>query len=124
VRILKMASNLKAANKARTLPKTNKTKKINQAKKAASNPNKTKKAQKVISPKNLVTHKIKSRQTKAGRASPLKVLIRNPPKTQSTTFHRRSQAKRVRNRTMKEGNKLGPPNPPRAKVTKMARLAA
>jgi ribosomal protein L13E len=78
----------------------------------------------VISPKNLATHKIKSRQTKAGRAIPLKVLIRNPPKTQSTTSHRRSQAKRGRNRTMEEVNKLGSPNPPIAKVTKMARLEA
>ena len=59
-----------------------------------------------------------------GRASPLKVLIRNPPKTPLTTFHRRSQAKRVRNRTMKEVNKLGHPNPPRVTVTRMDRLAS
>jgi hypothetical protein len=120
----KIASNLKAASKARTLPKINRTKKINQERKEASNPSKTRKARKAIRPKNLATHKIKSRQTKARRASPLKVLIRNPPKTPSTTFRNPNQARRMRDQKMKKVNKLGPLKPARAKATKVIRLAA
>ena len=95
---------------------------MNQERKAPSNPTKTRKAQKAIRPKNRATKKIKRRRTKKSRA--LQPAIKNQLKTPLTTSRSPNQAKRVGNPEMKKVNKLGPPKPPRAKVSKMIRLAA